>query len=123
MEITEGEGIIQSENYPSNYPGRFHQNSTERDLIPETLTVGALGMSLELTLEFKYSETLKDDARCRWILIGDEIKLTINAFDVEMDSVCQYDFVTLRTHSEVDLVRGEFKSRHIPDWWSPEIFF
>ena len=40
------------------------------------------------------------------MLIGDEIKLTVNAFDVEMDSVCQYDFVTLRTHSEVDLVRG-----------------
>ena len=32
MEITEGEGIIQSENYPSNYPGRFHQNSTELEL-------------------------------------------------------------------------------------------
>ena len=40
-------------------------------------------------------------------MIGDEIKLTVNAFDVEMDSVCQYDFVTLRTHSEVDLVRGD----------------
>lgn len=24
IEITEGEGIIQSQNYPSNYPGRFH---------------------------------------------------------------------------------------------------
>ena len=124
MEITEGQGIIQSENYPSNYPGRFHQNSTELELdrSPGTPESGP-GLNLELNLEFEFSESHKDDARCRWILIGDEIKLTVNAFDVEMDSVCQYDFVTLRTHSEVDLVRGEFMSRHIPDWWSPEIFF
>ena len=45
MEITEGEGLIQSANYPSEYP---------------------------------------PDSRCRWLLIGNQITLSVNSFNIEL---------------------------------------
>ena len=45
MEITEGEGLIQSANYPSEYP---------------------------------------PNSRCRWLLIGNQIELSVNSFNIEL---------------------------------------
>ena len=43
--------------------------------------------------------------RCRWTFIGESITLVFESFDVE-PAGCQYDFIKLRSHENVDLVRN-----------------